>query len=326
MLACPRPRPEATVDFQEGLHRPVLLEAAVEWLHPTPGSLIVDATLGAGGHAEALLEAIGPEGRLFGIDRDAEALAYAARRLERFGSRFVPLHGNHGDLQRLLAEREIFAVDGVLADLGVSSLQLDDPARGFSFRADGPLDMRMDRSALRTAADLVSHLPELELRRIFKELGEENRAASIARAIVRERERAPIVGTARLAELVERVAGPAARRFRIHPATRTFQALRIALNEELDSIGSLVNGAVSMLRRGGRLVVISFHSLEDRAVKENIRALAERCICPPGLPVCGCGRENLVRILNRRIVVPTAAEIDANPRSRSARLRAVERI
>ncbi len=326
MLACPRPRPEATVDFHEGLHRPVLLQAAVEWLRPAPGSVIVDATVGAGGHAEALLDAVGPDGLVVGIDRDADALAHASSRLARFGRQFIPLHGNHGDLQRLLAEREIFAVDGVLADLGVSSLQLDDPARGFSFRADGPLDMRMDRGTSGTAADLVANLSEHELRKILAELGEENRARAIARAIVEEREREPILGTARLAELVSRVLGPAARRFRIHPATRTFQALRIALNAELDSIGSLVIGAVSILRRGGRLVVISFHSLEDRRVKEQLRALAERCICPPGLPVCGCGRENFVKILTRRVVVPDPAEIDANPRSRSAKLRAAERI
>ena len=326
MLACPRPRPEATVDFHEGLHRPVLLKTAVEWLRPAPGSVIVDATLGAGGHAQALLDAVGPDGRVVGIDRDADALAYASRRLEAYGSRFVPVHGNHGELQKLLAEQEIFAVDGVLADLGVSSLQLDDPSRGFSFRADGPLDMRMDRSSELTAAHLVATLSESELRRILEEFGEERRAASYARAIVRERARQPIRGTARLADLITRLAGPAARRLRIHPATRTFQALRIAVNGEIDSVGRLVDGAVSVLRRRGRIVVISFHSLEDRCVKERLRALAERCICPPGLPVCGCGREDFVRILTRRVVTPDAGEIEDNPRSRSARLRAAERI
>lgn len=326
MLAQPTTRLEGTVEPHEAAHRPVLLREALDWLRPSPGGCFVDATAGAGGHSEAILEAVGPTGRVYGIDRDAEALAYARERLARFGDRFTTLHGNHAALTSLLAERGVFAVDGVLADLGVSSLQLDDPARGFSFRSDAPLDMRMDRSTGPTAASLLASVAEGDLRRILSEFGEERRATAIARAIVRERDRRPIDSARSLAELVERAAGPAARRFRIHPATRTFQALRIAVNGEMDSIGELLTGAVSLLRRGGRLVVISFHSLEDRAVKHGFRALAERCICPPGLPVCGCGRENLLRVLTGRVVVPGEREIADNPRSRSARLRAAERV
>jgi 16S rRNA (cytosine1402-N4)-methyltransferase len=311
----------------EGLvHRPVLLEETVGFLHPTPGGVYVDLTLGAGGHSRAILDAVGPEGRVYGVDRDPEALALASRRLARYGEAFVPVRGNHHDLLRLLREAGVFAVDGIVADLGVSSLQLDDPARGFSFREDGPLDMRMDPSSGSSAADLLATLAESELRWILKTYGEERLAGPIARAIVRERAAKPLRHTRELADLVARVAGPRARAYRIHPATRTFQALRIAVNGEIEALESLVSDAVSALRRGGRLVAIAFHSLEDRAVKSALRALAERCICPPGLPVCGCGRENLVRILTPKPVIPSRAEIEANPRCRSARLRAAERL
>jgi 16S rRNA (cytosine1402-N4)-methyltransferase len=221
----------------------------------------------------------------------------------------------------------LFAVDGVLADLGISSAQLDDPARGLSFQADGPLDMRMDATGTEpTAADLLAGAEEQELRRILRQYGEERLAGPIARAIVRARSEQPLRSTRQLRELVERVAGPAARRFAIHPATRTFQALRIAVNDELSGLDTLVTAAASLLRRRGRLVVISFHSLEDRAVKHAMRALAQRCTCPPGLPVCGCGRENVLAVLTPRPIRPTGAEVAANPRARSARLRAAERL
>ncbi len=308
-------------------HRSVLLDETLALLRPVAGGLYVDATLGAGGHAEAILEASAPDGRVVGIDRDPSALSRAAARLGRFGSRFTAVHGNHGDLAALLRERGVFAADGIVADLGVSSLQLDDPARGFSFRADGPLDMRMDPSSGGpTAADLVAGSSEDELRRILWTYGEERLARAIARAIVRARAVAPVATTAALASLVERVAGPAARRFRIHPATRTFQALRVAVNGEILGLPAFVRDAVSLLRRGGRLCVIAFHSLEDRAVKQTLRSLAERCICPPGLPVCGCGRENLVRVLTPKPVTPSPEETGSNPRARSAKLRAAERL
>jgi len=309
-----------------GLHRPVLVDETIERLRPRAGATFVDATLGSGGHAERLLEAVGPEGRLVGIDRDPVALQLAGERLRRFGAAFVPLRGDHAELAELLREAGVFAVDGILFDLGVSSMQLDDPERGFSFREDGPLDMRMDPDSAETAADLIARLPAAELRRLLERFGEERRAAAIARAVVRRREERPFTTTRQLAELVEGVLGPAARRYAIHPATRTFQALRIAVNGEVEGLERLVETAFSLLRRAGRLAVIAYHSLEDRAVKHTLRGLARRCVCPPDLPICGCGRENLARVITTRPVRPGEDEIAANPRSRSARLRVAERL
>ena len=318
---------EATMTRRDVRHDPVLLRETVELLCVATGMTVVDATLGPGGHAEALLEAVGPSGRVLGIDRDPEALAFARRRLARFGDRFVALHGDHRDLVEVLSAAGVNVVDAVLADLGISSRQLDDPARGFSFSVDGPLDMRMDPAAGGpSAADLVASLDADEIAGVLARWGEEREARRIARAIVAERERDPIVGTRRLADIVERTLGPHARRFKIHPATRTFQALRIAVNRELEGIPAFVEGAVALLRPSGRLAVISFHSLEDRAVKRAMRDLAHRCVCPPGLPVCACGREDVVRILTARPVAPAEDEVRANPRARSAKLRAVERL
>lgn len=308
-------------------HRPVLLRESLEALRPVPGATIVDATVGPGGHTEALLESVGPTGRVIGIDRDPSALAFARVRLERFRDRFVTIHGDHRDLVALLHRADVVVVDGVLGDLGISSRQLDDASRGFAFSTDGPLDMRMDpESGGPSAADLVTNLDAHALREIIATWGEERLAARIARAIVRDREKQPFLTTGALAALIERVAGPAARRFRIHPATRTFQALRIAVNREIEGIPAFVNGAASILRRGGRLAVISFHSLEDRAVKTAMHALAHRCVCPPALPVCGCGRENVVRAVTSRPIVPGPDETASNPRARSAKLRVVERL
>lgn len=317
---------EETMVAEVGPHRPVLLRETLESLRPRPGAVIVDATLGPGGHAEAVLEAIGPDGQFYGIDRDPFALRLARQRLARFGDRFVPIHGNHLDLTGLLHDLGVDAVDGVLADLGISSLQLDDPARGFALRLDGPLDMRMDPATGPTAADLLATLPESDLAEILFRYGEERRARSIARAIVHDRDKRPLRTTRELSELVTRVAGPRARRFRIHPATRTFQALRIAVNREIEGLDRLVDDAAGLLRRGGRLVFISFHSLEDRAVKRALRALAHRCTCPPDLPVCACGRESLIRVLTSRPIRPTEEEVSGNPRARSARMRAGEKL
>jgi len=307
-------------------HQPVLLQEVLEFLQPAPGRTVVDATLGLGGHTEALLESIAPTGRVVGIDRDAEALRRARHRLARFGDAFLPVRGNHRDLRELLAVAGIEALDGVLFDLGLSSMQLGDPARGFSFLADGPLDMRMDPASGTSAADLLADLPEQELSRIIWRYGEERRARAIARAIVKERTATPFRTTLQLAELVRKVAGPRAARYRIHPATRTFQALRIAVNGEIDDLAQTIEDAEALLRPGGRIVVISFHSLEDRCAKRTLRGLASRCVCPPGLPVCGCGREDRLRLLTGRVVRPTDDEIARNPRSRSARLRAAEKI
>lgn len=327
MLAASPNDPGTTLTHRDVPHHPVLLQETLALLRPVPGSTVVDATLGPGGHTEALLELIGPQGHVIGIDRDPAAIALAGARLQRFGKRLVALQGDHRDIVSLLQDIGIVVVDAVFADLGVSSKQLDDPSRGFAFSVDGPLDMRMNpESHDPSAADLVATLDESELRNIIATWGEERLAGRIARALVRERSKRPITTTGELASLVERVAGPAARRYRIHPATRTFQALRIAVNREIQGIPAFVEGAVSLLRRGGRLGVISFHSLEDRAVKSSMQGLAKRCVCPPDLPVCGCGRENVVRLVTSRPVVPGPAESASNPRARSAKLRVVERL
>jgi len=305
----------------------VLLQETMELLRIAPGATVVDATLGPGGHAEALFERIGPAGRVIGIDCDPAAIAFARERLARFGSRFIAIQGDHRDVVALLHGTNVVVVDAVLADLGISSYQLDDPARGFAFSTDGPLDMRMDPgSGGPSAADLVATLDASGLRDIIATWGEERLAGRIARALVRERSKRAITTTGELASLVEKIAGPAAHRFRIHPATRTFQAFRIAVNREIEGIPAFVSGAVSLLRRGGRLGVISFHSLEDRAVKTSMHGLAHRCVCPTGLPVCGCGRENVVHVVTSRPVVPGPVENESNSRARSAKLRVVERL
>jgi 16S rRNA (cytosine1402-N4)-methyltransferase len=319
-------RLEETLASKAPFHRPVLLDQVIEALAPRPDAILVDCTLGAGGHAEGLLGRLGPQGRLYGIDRDHAALQVATRRLIQDIDRFVPLHGRLEELPELIRGAGTFAVDGIVADLGVSSMQLDDPERGFSFREDGPLDMRMDPSEGRTAADLIATVPEIELRRILHVYGEERLAGPIARAIVQRRAERPFTRTGDLAELVAATLGPRARKYRIHPATRTFQAIRIAVNDEIDGLERFVSDAVSLLRKGGRLAVIAFHSLEDRAIKHAMRGLAHRCTCPPRLPLCACGRENIVRLLTSKPIRPSDDEIANNPRARSARLRVVERI
>ncbi len=311
---------------QQAPHESVLLGETLELLAPRPGELAVDGTLGAGGHAEALLEAVAPRGRVFGIDRDQRALTIASERLNRFGERFVPLHGDHCDLRKLLESRNVPSVDRMIFDLGVSSMQLDDPARGFSFLHDGPLDMRMDPSSGESAAELVARLDESEIREILWRFGEEKQSRRIARAIVGRRELEPIRTTRQLAALVETTLGPAARRYKLHPATRTFQALRITVNGELEGLEALVVDAVDLLNPGGRLAVIAFHSLEDRVIKRTLKRLAHRCECPPRLPVCGCGKQDLIRLVTSRPVRPSSEEARRNPRSRSARLRVAERL
>ena len=327
MLAADPARREPTLSEGNVLHQPVMLDEVLRLLDPPPGAVVIDATLGPGGHAEALLSRLGPAGRLIGIDRDPSALEHARARLASFGDRFVPVHGDHREITSLAASVGVGSVDAVLADLGVSSAQLDDASRGFAFSADGPLDMRMDpASGGPSAAELIAALDEPELTDLIATWGEDRNARRIARAIVRERGHEPIRTTRHLREVVEAGAGPTARRFRIHPATRTFQALRIAVNREIEGIPELVSGAVSLLRPRGRLAVISFHSLEDRAVKTALHELTHRCVCPPDLPVCGCGRANLVRLVTSGAVVPSDDEVASNPRARSARLRAAERL
>ncbi len=310
--------------MQAPVHRPVLLAEAVASLRCLPGGWWVDGTLGAGGHAEAILRATAPGGRLLGCDLDAEILEIARGRLEPFGDRVVLRHADYRTIPSILDSLGTGPIDGALFDLGVSSLQFDDPGRGFSLRKDGPLDMRMDRTSATTAADLVNGLPERELALLLKRFGEEPAARRIARAIVTERARAPFQSTVRLAAVVGRAA--AARRTHIDAATLTFQALRIAVNGELEGLDALLEVMALRLRPGGRLAAISFHSLEDRIVKRAFRGLAQRCICPRDLPICACGRPDLVHLVGSRPVRPGPEEMRGNPRSRSALLRAVERL
>jgi len=307
-------------------HRPVLLRETIGLLAPERGGLYVDCTLGLGGHSEAILQAA-KKARVIGIDRDDEALELARKRLTRFGSRFRAVHADFRDITRVLAKAKVKSVDGILADLGVSSLQLDSPLRGFSFRHDAPLDMRMDaRSDAETAAELLGRLPEVEIARLIFEYGEEKRSRRIARMIVQQRERGqPIQTTRELAKLVERAVGSNRDR-RIHPATRTFQALRIAVNHELERLDEFIEAAIDLLQPAGRLVVISFHSLEDRIVKRVLRRLSGHCECPPRAPRCSCGARKAVELLTRRPVVAGLVEIAENPRSRSAKLRACRKI
>ncbi|PYS25848.1 MAG: 16S rRNA (cytosine(1402)-N(4))-methyltransferase [Acidobacteria bacterium] len=306
-------------------HRPVLLRETIELLAAKRGGWFVDCTVGLGGHSEAILQA-SSDAQVLGIDRDEEALELARQRLALYGSRFRAVHADFRELTRVLATAKVRQVHGVLADLGVSSLQLDSPSRGFSFRHEAPLDMRMDMSRGETAAELLGRLSEVEIARIIFEYGEERRARRIARWIVERRERGELIQTTRdLAELVARAVGPDKKR-RIHPATRTFQALRIAVNAELENLDRFISEAVDQLEPDGRLAVISFHSLEDRIVKRTLLKLSGRCQCPPRLPKCLCGATKAVEILTRRPLVPNEAEIESNPRARSARLRSARKI
>jgi 16S rRNA (cytosine1402-N4)-methyltransferase len=310
-------------------HRPVLLAESVNYLAPERGGLFVDATLGLGGHSEALLEA-SPLVRVLGIDRDREALGLATARLAKFNERFRAVHANFNEIARVLAEEdgaEPDGVSGVLADLGVSSLQFDAGERGFSFRHDAPLDMRMNAgSEEETAAELLARLPEEEIARIIFEYGEERKSRRIARWIVERREEGrPVETTLDLAALIARAVGYK-RTDRIHPATRTFQALRIAVNHELEGLEAFLEAAIDLLQPSGRLVVISFHSLEDRIVKRALRRLAGQCECDPRLPACACGARRAIEILTRRPITPTETELDENPRARSAKLRACQKL
>ena len=301
-------------------HAPVLVEEVLRFLRPRPGGRYVDGTLGDGGHTERVL-ACHPSIEVIGVDRDSLSLAATARRLATFGPRLTTHLGNYDDLGAALAARGWERSDGILLDLGVSSRQLDDPARGFSFRAAGPLDMRMTPGAEQSAAAIVASASERELTELFRRYGEEPAARRIARAIVRERERAPITDTAALADVVTRAVP---RRGTLHPATRIFQALRIAVNEEITHLERFLAHALEWLAPAGRLVVIAYHSLEDRAVKQAMRSWTGRCTCPPEQPRCTCGARARVSVLTRKVVTPSADEVLDNRRARSARLRAVE--
>lgn len=303
-------------------HEPVLLDEVIRLLRPGKDGIYLDCTVGGGGHAEAILRTGGLTTRLIGVDRDSEAYKRSRERLKPFGGRVELHYDSFEKMSGLLAGRKM---DGILMDLGVSSFMLDEPSRGFSFDADGPLDMRMDTREPLTAAEIVNGRPEKELSRIFKNYGEERFASRIARAVVRQRTVKPITGTLELAELVKSVI-PRSQSSRIHPATRVFMALRIAVNRELENLEAAVNSAVEHLVTGGRLVVISFHSLEDRIVKRALAALAKGCVCPPAMPICVCGIKPAVELLFKKPVKAGPEETARNPRSRSAKLRAAQRL
>ena len=306
-------------------HRPVLLQETLKFLAPERGGLFVDCTVGLGGHSEAILKS-SSDTRVLGMDLDPAALAYSRQRLASFAERFRAYQANFRELADVLSRAGERDPNGILVDLGVSSLQFDSPERGFSFRFDAPLDMRMDPTSGATAADLLQQLPESEIARIIFEFGEERHSRRIARRIVERREQGnPVTTTNELAELVMAAVG-GGKWQQIHPATRTFQALRIAVNKELEELGDFVQLAVDLLKPEGRFVGISFHSLEDRILKQELRRLSGHCQCPPRLPVCSCGARKVVEVLTRRPVAPTALEVEENPRARSAKLRACRKL
>lgn len=308
----------------EYTHKPVLLAECLEALRVRPGGVYVDGTLGRGGHSAEIARRL-TAGRLIAIDRDQAAIDAAEARLAPWRDRVTLVHSNFDRLGEILKELGISGPDGILFDLGVSSPQLDDPARGFSYMRDAPLDMRMDTSSPLTAREAVNGWSREELRRVLLEYGEERYASAIARAIVRRREERPIETTLELVEVIKSAMPPAALREKQHPAKRSFQALRIAVNGELDALEPALAAAADHLAPGGRLAVITFHSLEDRIVKRAFQAMATGCTCPPEFPVCVCGKKPKLRLVNRKPIVSGPAELAENPRARSAKLRVAEK-
>ena len=308
------------------VHEPVLLAEVLQWMNVRENGVYADGTLGGGGHSGAMLEASGGTATLYGIDRDENAIAAATARLEQYPG-FHAIHGNFHDAKALLSQAGAPPLDGALLDLGVSSPQLDQAERGFSYHEDASLDMRMDRSQGMTAADLLAEVSEGELTRILREYGEEKWAARIARFVVERRQTQPLRTTQDMVRVVDAAIPKAVRRKDDgHPARRTFQAVRIAVNDELDPLDRALEDFVDCLKPGGRLLVITFHSLEDRLTKRCFQRLQNPCVCPPKAPVCTCGRKPKVRILARGAVPPTAEEIARNPRARSAKLRVAEKL
>ena len=315
-----------SLDSPENLHLPVMLGEALEALNATAGGLFIDATLGLGGHSEGILQAA-PENRVVGFDRDAEAIVLAQQRLSSSGERFAAIHTDYRQIKEALLEKEIGAVQGIIADLGVSSYQFDTPERGFSFRftEDSPLDMRMDRTEPKTAANIVNNLSEQELADLIFEYGEERAARRVAHRIVQTRAKTRLTTTKQLADVVVTAIHQKGH-WKIHPATKTFQAFRIAVNRELDGLSQFVADAVDLLEVGGRLVVITFHSLEDRLIKQALKFQSGHCVCPPQLPDCRCGTARRVELLTSKPAQPRESELRANPRARSAKLRACQKL
>ncbi|MFC1987278.1 16S rRNA (cytosine(1402)-N(4))-methyltransferase RsmH [Chloroflexota bacterium] len=302
-------------------HIPVLVEETIKALNVQPGGRYVDCTLGGGGHAAAILENSSPGGQLLGIDADPEAMKIARVRLEAFSDSTLLISDNFVNLQAICYKYDFLPVHGILFDLGLSSIQLNGSGRGFSFQHDAPLDMRLNPDQEITAADIVNTYSEGELAHLIRTYGEEGHSRSIAHRIVQER---PIRTTLQLVQVIERVVG--SRRGKIHPATKTFQALRISVNQELEHLESALKQAISLLGFEGRLVVIGYHSLEDRIVKQFMQREARDCICPPGMPTCICGHTASLRLVRRRVITPSPDEVQVNPRSRSAKLRVAERV
>lgn len=306
-------------------HRPVLLDECIEALNIRPGGTYLDGTLGRAGHSREIAERL-TTGRLICVDRDQAALDAARERLAPWMDRTTLVHSNFDRVDEILDGLSLPGVDGMLFDLGVSSPQLDDGTRGFSYMADAPLDMRMDRGEGLTAAGIVNGWPQEELRRIIAQYGEERYAAQIAGAIVRRRADKPITATLELVEIIKSAMPAKALREKQHPAKRTFQAIRIAVNDELASVERMLRRAVPRLNRGGRLAVITFHSLEDRVVKTGLAEFARGCTCPPDFPVCVCGKTPDIKLVNKKPILPTGREVEENPRARSAKLRVAEKL
>lgn len=306
-------------------HVPVLLHECLDALAIKPDGIYVDGTLGRAGHSLEIVKRL-TTGRLIGIDRDETAIAAAQERLADYGDRVTLVHSNFDRIGDILADLHIDGADGMLFDLGVSSPQLDDAERGFSYMHDAPLDMRMDRTAYLTAREVVNSWSYEELRRILFAYGEERYAPAIAKRIVQHREQQPIETTLELVDIIKSAMPPQALREKQHPAKRSFQAIRIAVNDELASVDRMIQGAVPRLNRGGRLAVITFHSLEDRIVKNGFAQFAKGCTCPPDFPVCVCGKTPDIKLVNKKPILPTQQEIDENPRARSAKLRVAEKI
>ena len=307
-------------------HRPVLLDECIEALNIRPEGIYLDGTLGRAGHSREIARRLSGSGRLICVDRDQAALDAAQERLGEWMDRVTLVHSNFDRVGEILDELGLAGADGMLFDLGVSSPQLDDGSRGFSYMADAPLDMRMDQSEGLTAADVVNTWPQEELRRILFQYGEERYAPLIAAAIVRRREERPIKTTLELVDIIKGAMPARALKEKQHPAKRSFQAIRIAVNDELSSVDRMIKSAVPKLNKGGRLAVITFHSLEDRIVKTGLGEFARGCICPPDFPVCVCGRTPDIKLINKKPILPSQQEIEENPRARSAKLRVAEKL
>jgi len=305
-------------------HVSVLLKECIEGLNIKPDGIYVDGTLGGGGHSFQILQLLN-QGKLIGIDQDTDALNAATNRLKIFGERFLPVHSNFSNLDRVLAELGIDRIDGLLLDLGVSSYQLDEAERGFSYMNDGKLDMRMNQSDAFTAYDVVNSYSERKLTEIITDYGEENWANRIAKFIVEARTQKPIETTFELVEVIKKAIPAAARKDGPHPAKRTFQAIRIEVNNELKIIEQTIESAFEHMGKGGRVAIITFHSLEDRIVKNAYKKLAQGCTCPPEFPVCICGGKAKIKIISKKPILPSEEEVEANPRARSAKLRVAEK-